>query len=59
MLFIKDCRSFVMEVKMSGNTKTVVIYKTKYGSAKQYAQWIAEELKCDLFEQSSFSAFKI
>jgi menaquinone-dependent protoporphyrinogen IX oxidase len=48
-----------MEVKMSGNAKTVVIYKTKYGSAKQYAQWIAEELKCDLFEHSSFLPSKL
>ena len=35
--------------------RTVVIYKTKYGSAKQYAQWLAEELKADLFENSKFS----
>ena len=26
---------------------TIVIYKSKYGSTKQYAQWIAEELGCD------------
>ena len=26
--------------------KTIVIYKTKYGSAKTYAQWIGEELSC-------------
>ncbi len=35
--------------------RTAVIYKTKYGSAKQYAQWLAEELKADLFENSKFS----
>ena len=35
--------------------RTVVIYKTKYGSAKQYAQWLAEELKADLFESSRFA----
>lgn len=28
--------------------KTIVIYKTKYGSAEKYARWIAEELHCDL-----------
>ena len=27
---------------------TVVIYKSKYGSTKQYAEWIAEELGADL-----------
>ncbi len=27
---------------------TVVIYKSKYGSTKQYAGWIAEELGADL-----------
>lgn len=26
----------------------IVIYKTKYGSAKTYAEWIAEELGCDI-----------
>ncbi len=26
--------------------KTIVIYKTKYGSTKAYAQWIAEALGC-------------
>lgn len=24
----------------------IVVYKTKYGSTRQYAQWIAEELSC-------------
>lgn len=28
--------------------KCLVTYGSKYGSAKQYAQWIAEELACDL-----------
>ena len=26
--------------------KTIVIYKTKYGSTKTYAEWIAKELDC-------------
>lgn len=26
---------------------TIVIYKTKYGATKKYAQWIAEELGCE------------
>lgn len=27
--------------------KTIVIYKTKYGATKTYADWIAEELGCE------------
>lgn len=30
--------------------KTIVLYKTKYGSAKTYAQWIGQELNCDIEE---------
>lgn len=26
---------------------SIVIYKTKYGSTKTYAEWIAQELSCD------------
>ena len=32
--------------------KIAVIYKSKYGSTKKYAQWIAEEAKVNLFEYS-------
>lgn len=28
----------------------VVIYQSKYGSTKKYAQWLGEELSCDLVE---------
>ena len=27
--------------------KTIVIYKSKYGSTEKYARWIAEELSCE------------
>ena len=30
--------------------KTVVIYKSKYGSTQTYAHWIAEELSCDIMD---------
>ena len=30
--------------------RTVVIYKGRYGTTKQYAEWIAEELDCDILE---------
>ena len=32
---------------------TIVIYKSKYGSTKQYAEWIAEELSCEVKEAKS------
>ena len=41
---------------MSDNiNKVVVIYKSKYGSAQRYAQWIADEVKADLFERSKIT----
>jgi len=35
--------------------KTVVIYKSKTGFAKKYAEWIAEALEADLLEYSKVS----
>ena len=35
---------------------TAVIYKSKYGSTKKYAEWIGEELECDVLETGSVSA---
>lgn len=33
----------------------VVIYKSKYGSTKKYAEWISERLECDLLETSKIN----
>lgn len=33
---------------------TVVIYESKYGSTKKYAEWIAEALSCPVFERKRF-----
>lgn len=33
--------------------KSAVIYKSKYGATKKYANWIAEETGADIFEASS------
>ena len=33
-------------------SKIAVIYKSKYGASKRYAQWIAEELNASLFDVS-------
>ncbi len=32
--------------------KTIVVYKSKYGSTKQYAKWIAESLDCECISAS-------
>lgn len=36
-----------------------VIFKTKYGHTKKYAEWISEKLECDLFEHSEVSVEKM
>lgn len=41
------------------NNKIAVIYKSKYGSTKKYAQWIAEEAKGDLFNDSQINGEKL
>lgn len=33
--------------------KTIVVYKSKTGYTKKYAQWIAEELNCDIKENAA------
>ena len=34
----------------------IVIYKTKYGSTKTYAEWIAEELGCEAYDVKKVKA---
>lgn len=34
---------------------TIVVYKTKYGSTKTYAEWIAEELGCKAIDAKDIS----
>lgn len=34
--------------------KVVVIYESRYGSTKRYAEWIAEALSCPVFERKKF-----
>ena len=33
--------------------KTIVIYKSKYGSTKQYAEWISQRLDCECVSAST------
>lgn len=35
--------------------KTIVVYKSKYGYTKKYAQWLAESLDCDIKENASLA----
>lgn len=35
-------------------SKMVVIYESRYGSTKRYAEWIAQALSCPLFERKKF-----
>lgn len=35
--------------------KTIVVYKSKYGYTKKYAEWLAESLGCDIKENASFA----
>ena len=39
--------------------KIAVVYKSKYGTTKQYAEWIAEELGAPLFEVSSIKPLQL
>lgn len=39
--------------------KSVVIYKSKSGFVKKYAEWIAKELSADIFESSKISNDKL
>lgn len=34
----------------------IVVYKTKYGSTKTYAEWIAEELECEAVDAKDVKA---
>lgn len=35
--------------------KTIVLYQSKYGSSKQYALWLAEDLNCEVKETAVVS----
>ncbi len=34
--------------------KPIVLYRSKYGSTKNYAQWIADELSCEAIDAKGF-----
>src|SRR5690554_1968087 len=37
----------------------VIVYKSKYGSTRKYAQWVAEETRADLFESLEIGPKKL
>ncbi|WP_291648339.1 flavodoxin domain-containing protein [Clostridium sp.] len=39
--------------------KIIVIYKSKTGFTKRYAEWISEELKCDILDYKNLSRSSI
>lgn len=39
--------------------KSIVLYRSKYGSTKNYAHWIAEELSCDVKDAKGVSVDEI
>ena len=40
-------------------SKAVVIYQSKYGTTRKYAEWIAEELSCKLIERKKAEISKL
>ncbi len=46
---------FKAGLKGEGYMNAVVIYKTKYGSTKTYAEWICEELSCPMIDAKDVS----
>jgi menaquinone-dependent protoporphyrinogen IX oxidase len=41
------------------NSKTLVVYSSKYGSTKKYAEWIAEKCNAELFSLPDFDIEKL
>ncbi len=39
--------------------KAIVVYKSKYGSTKAYAEWIKDELCCDIIEHKEINVKKL
>jgi menaquinone-dependent protoporphyrinogen IX oxidase len=39
--------------------RAVILYKSKYGTTKQYAEWIANALNADLFDVKDISTAKL
>lgn len=42
--------NFKLDKGVGFMTKTVILYQSKYGATKKYAEWLKEELSCDIME---------
>ena len=40
-------------------SKTIVFYKSKYSNSKEFAYWISNTLKCDIFDYSDITVDKL
>jgi len=52
---VKELTEYLVSFEGGDIMKTVVIYKSKSGYTKKYAQWLAEALQADLFEADKFN----
>jgi len=39
--------------------RTIILYQSKYGATKKYAEWLSEELSCDMTETRKASIDEI
>ena len=39
--------------------KAIVVYESKYGSTKKYAEWLADSLACELYERKAIRPEKL
>ena len=39
--------------------KTLIVYRSKYGAARQYAQWLQETLRCDCLENKDLDPARL
>ncbi len=48
-----------MNFEKGGKMNAIVVYKTKYGSTRAYAEWIAEELGCKAVDVKNINIEKL
>ena len=52
-------RGYLPEREYNAGMKAVILYRSKYGSTRQYAEWIAEDLGADIFSVGEFPPEKL
>lgn len=48
---LRNMQIIAKEIKNMANG--IVIYKSKYGATKKYAEWLSEELEYDIYDLSN------